>query len=126
MNAFVYTAVDYAGPLYLKRTKDSEEVKVWISLFTCCVTRAVHLELVSELSAVAFIRCLKRFTARRGVPQRIVFDNARTFKAAAKAIESMMNHSDVKRYLLDLQVEWNFNLEKAPWWGVSLRDLSNQ
>ena len=105
---FVYTAVDYAGPFYLKRPKDSEEVKVWISLFTCCVTRAVHLELVSELSAVTFIRCLKRFTARRGVsPQRIVSDNARTFKAAAKAIESMMNHSDVKRYLLDLQVEWN-------------------
>ena len=83
---FVYTAVDYAGPLHLKKTKDSEEAKAWIALFTCCVTRAVHLELVNELSAVAFLRCLKKFAARRGIPKRIVSDNAQTFKAAAKAI----------------------------------------
>ena len=83
----------------------------------CCVTRAINLELVDELSTPAFIRCLKRFTARRGLPRRIVSDNAKTFKAAAKAIECMLNHPDVKGHLLNLKVEWIFNLEKAPWWG---------
>ena len=78
------------------------------------VTRALHLELVNELSAPAFIRCLK-FTARRGLPRRIVSDNAKTFKAAAKAIEAMLSHLDLKGHLLNLKVEWNFNLEKAPW-----------
>ena len=73
--------------------------------------------MVNELSTSAFIRCLKRFTARRGLPRRIISDNAKTFKAAAKAIESMLNHPDVKDHLLNLKVEWNFNLEKAPWWG---------
>ena len=29
----------------------------------------------------------------------------------------MLNHSDSKNYLLDLRVEWNFNLETVPWWG---------
>ena len=32
----------------------------------------------------------------------------------------MLNHPDVKGHLqnvLNLMVEWNFNLEKAPWWG---------
>ena len=28
-----------------------------------------------------------------------------------------MNHLDLKGHLLNLKVEWNFNLEKAPWWG---------
>ena len=79
--------------------------------------RTVHLELVNELSAVSFLWCLKKFAARRGIPKRIVSDNARTFKAAAKTIKLMLNHSDVKNYLLYLRVEWNFNLEKAPWWG---------
>lgn len=46
---------------------------------------------------------------RRGIPKRIVSDNAQTFKAAAKAIELMLNHPKVKMYLLDLRVEWNFN-----------------
>ena len=114
---FTHAAVDFAGPLYVRGTNSSEERKVWICLFTCCVTRAIHLEMVNELSTSAFIRCLKRFTARRGLPRRIISDNAKTFKAAAKAIESMLNHPDVKDHLLNLKVEWNFNLEKAPWWG---------
>lgn len=62
--------------------------------------RAIHLKLVNELSTPAFIRCLKRFTAKRGLPRRIISDNAKTFKAAAKAIESMLNHPDVKGHLL--------------------------
>ena len=114
---FTHAAVDFAGPLCVRGTNKSEEGKVWICLFTCCVTRAVHLELVNELSTSAFLRCLKRFTARRGLPRRIISDNAKTFKAAAKVIESMLNHPDVKDHLLNLKVEWNFNLEKAPWWG---------
>ena len=66
---FSATGVDYAGPLYLKGGE-----KVWISLFTCCAVRAVHLELVPDLTAMSFVRCLKRFSARRGVPQVICSD----------------------------------------------------
>ena len=114
---FTHAAVDFAGPLYVRGANNSEERKVWICLFTCCVTRAIHLELVNELFTSAFIRCLKRFTARRGLPRRIVSNNAKTFKVAAKVIESMLNHPDVKDHQLNLKVEWNFNLVKAPWWG---------
>ena len=39
---FTYVGVDYAGPLYIKRPQP----KAWIVLFTCCVTRALHLDLV--------------------------------------------------------------------------------
>ena len=89
---FTHTAVDYAGPMYVRgHHKEAEGNKVWICLFTCCVTRATHLELVSDLSTPTFIRCLKKFTARRGLPKRLVSDNAKTFKAAAKAIKAMLN-----------------------------------
>ena len=74
------------------------------------MTRAVHLELVLDLSAV-------RFAARRGLPRRIVSDNAKTFKATTKAINSMLKNQDVQNYLSNIGVEWVFNLEKAPWWG---------
>ena len=55
---FTYVGVDYAGPLFLK----GSETKVWISLFACCVTRAIHLELVLDMTADSFIRCFKRFS----------------------------------------------------------------
>jgi hypothetical protein len=40
--------------------------KRWAILFTCLVTRAVHIELVEEMSSSAFIKAVKRFTAIRG------------------------------------------------------------
>lgn len=68
--AFSYVGVDYAGPLYIKELNYSITKKVCILLFTCCSTRAAHLELATDLSADVFIRCLRRFTARRGLRQR--------------------------------------------------------
>lgn len=113
---FAFTAVDFVGPVYL-RSKEAGSNKAWICLFTCCVTRAIHLELVLDMSAPTFIRALKRFSARRGLPKKILSDNAKTFKAAAKTLNTVFKDPDVKSYLSQACVEWNFNLEKAPWWG---------
>jgi hypothetical protein len=112
---FSYTGIDFAGPLYVKC--DGGMTKVWICLYTCCVVRAVHLDLVPDLTTPAFIRSLKRFTARRGLPCKILSDNGKTFKAAAKAIHAVVNHAEVQKYLSGLGVKWIFNLPKAPWWG---------
>ena len=109
---FSYTGVDFAGPLYVK----SGEGKVWICLYTCCSSRAVHLEVVSDLTAEAFIRCFRRFVARRGIPRRIISDNG-TFKAATKTISKIVKDPVVHGFLTDRRVQWTFNLERAPWWG---------
>ena len=95
----------------------TESKKTWICLYTCCVTRAVHLDVVPDMSAATFIRSLNRFCARRGLPHKFLSDNGKTFKAAAKMTEAIVTHPDVKRYLSEISVEWCFNLEKAPWWG---------
>ena len=91
--------------------------KVWICLYTCCVTRAVHLELVPNLIAQTFLRSVKPFTARRGFPSKLVSDNGKTFKAAAKSIEKMLNHTEVRQFTAGIRLEWSFNLERAFWWG---------
>ena len=106
--------MDFAGPLYVKVNESSEHNKVWICLYTCCVTRAVHLEL---LPAQTFLRAFKRFTARRGIPLKMISDNGKTFIAAAQAIDSMLTSTDVQQYFAGLKVKWVFTLEKAPWWG---------
>ena len=112
---FSKVGVDFAGPLFAK--EGSDMVKVYIALFTCCVTRAVHLDLVRNLSTPCFLNCLRRFTSRRGAPTLIVSDNAKTFKAAQKAVKALYNSKEVKSYLENNRLEWRFNLERAPWWG---------
>lgn len=114
---FCYTGVDFAGPLYVKQSVISESRKVWLCLYTCCATRAVHLDLVPNLSALAFLRSFKRFTSRRGIPSMMVSDNGKTFKSASKIIRGVLDRPEVKNHFAELRVEWRFNLEKAPWWG---------
>ena len=114
---FTYTGLDFAGPLYVKTSPLLNDNKVCICLYTCCVIRAVHLDLVPDMTAETFIRSFKRFTARRGFPQKIISDNGKTFKSAAKSIRVVLNHPEVKRHFTDLRMEWSFNVEKAPWTG---------
>ena len=127
--------VDYAGPLVIKHhayTSDSYHAltpnsggvsqnaftssmgKAWICLFTCCTSRAVHL---TDLTPESFIRCLKRFISRRGLPTRIVSDNGSTFTASNKIVQNIFNSPSVQRYLEGRRIMWNFNLQRAPWWG---------
>ena len=41
---FAHVGIDFLGPLYVK-TEFQEAEKAYVCLFTCCATRAVHLEL---------------------------------------------------------------------------------
>ena len=103
-----------AGPLYVKTQGLINNKKVWICLYTCCVVRGVHLELVPDLTADSFLRCFKQFTARKGIPCKMISDNGKTFKAAAKAIYTLSSHHDVQGYSANTGIEWLFNLEKGP------------
>ena len=47
--------------------KDGEMHKIYIALFTCASSRAIHLDLVPSLEVSPFIRCLKRFFSHKGV-----------------------------------------------------------
>ena len=46
---FTKTAPEHLGPMIIK-TPDGQ-MKVWVCLFTCMVTRATHLELLHDMSA---------------------------------------------------------------------------
>ncbi|XP_068728837.1 uncharacterized protein [Montipora capricornis] len=106
------TGVDFAGPLNVKNVfgGESKMHKVYIALYTCSSTRAVHLDLVPSLDAQAFIRSLKRFFARRGVNQLFISDNAKAFKS-----------QEVQQLVKDLGIDCKFNLPRAPWWGGFFR-----
>ena len=121
--AFSFRGIDFAGPFMVCTDQTSQSRKVWMSLFTCYVTGAVHLDTVPDQSTTAFIRCLKRFTARRGIPKQFISDNVKTFKATAQYLDAVFKDDLVQVHLAKLGVTWRFNLERAPWWGGAFERL---
>ena len=123
---FEVTGVDFAGPLFVKPHTGSsgtenqgkqELEKMYICLFTCEVTRAVHLELVRDMTAHTFILALKRFFARRGISSIIYSDNAQTFHYTEKYLKSIQTDPTVNDWLANNRVEWRFSPDLSPWWG---------
>ena len=115
---FTVVGIDFTGPLYIPY--DGEIRKMYICLFTCAVIRAVHLELVWDLTTEAFIRSFRRFISDRGFPNTIYTDNALTFKKGQKEIYKALNlfqSKKFKEFLGDQNIEWKFIVPKAPWWG---------
>ena len=66
-----HVGLDFAGPLFIADKNitegTSESSKVYVCLFTCASTRAVHLELTRGLSVQAFLLAFRRFASRRGL-----------------------------------------------------------
>ena len=120
---FTHIGLDFAGPLYVKETRrslqtsDSDSNKVYVCLFTCASTRAVHLELTRGLTVQDFLLAFRRFASRRGLTATIQSDNAKTFQSFSKEIRKIARSPEVWKYLTDNRITWNFIVEKEPWWG---------
>lgn len=115
---FETCAVDFAGPIYVKTKTDLE--KAYIVLFTCAVTRAVHLELASDLSTSNFLLAFKRFISRRGLCKTIYSDNAKTFVKADNLLNHIWNRiskTEILQYFTQNNIVWKFIVPRASWWG---------
>ncbi|XP_058816087.1 uncharacterized protein LOC131679391 [Topomyia yanbarensis] len=89
---FQKVGVDLAGPMYVRtslRNKRSPFFKAYITVYVCMATKAVHLDLVSDLTTGTFIASLRRFVGRRGKPAHIYCDNATNFVGAQRELEEL-------------------------------------
>ena len=66
----------------MTKLPDSACQKRYVALFVCFITKAIHLELVSNLTKEACILALKRFSARHGTPTKLFSDNGSNFIGA--------------------------------------------
>lgn len=88
---FKCSGVDYAGPIKIRTTKGRghHAHKGYICLFICMATRAVHIEVVSDLTTQGFLAAFKRFVARRGLCTDIWSDNGTNFVGASKKLQNL-------------------------------------
>ena len=108
--AFTKIGLDYFGPIFVKRGRGRE--KRYGCLFTCLVTRAVHIEIAHTLDTDSFLSALYRFIARRGLPELIRSDNGRNFIGAEKEIRALMslwNQDRIEQGLAQKGIKWLFN-----------------
>ena len=101
---FEVTGVDFTGALHIKTMDGSS--KVYVCLFTCGVSRAVHLEIVTDLSVETFLQALRRFAARRSLPRIMLSDNASTYEAAADELGCLINSDRMGESLCALGIQW--------------------
>ena len=113
---FQVVGIDYAGPIKYRESRNKEG-KAYIVLYACSLSRALYLELTKTMETEEFISTLKRFIARKGRPEKIYSDNGRTFVAAAKWLRNVMQDERLHDYLAKMNIKWQFNLSRAPWWG---------
>lgn len=123
---FAHTGVDYCGPFYIKERKHRNriKIKVYIAVFVCLAVKAVHLEIVSDLTSDGFIGALRRFVSRRGRCHSIHSDNATNFVGAnnvLKEIYQQLNSEEhqqkVIRYLTNENIKWKFIPARSPNFG---------
>ena len=72
------------GESNLLQNQKKSELKACILLFSCSVTRAVHIELVPSLNTAEFIKSFKRLISRRDKRKKNYSDNTKTFIKAGE------------------------------------------
>ena len=124
--AFINTGVDYFGPILTKEKKERNKsfIKSYGCVFVCMATKAVHIEVASDLSTDAFLACFRRFISIRGKPQQVFSDNGTNFTGANNELKKIyefhasQNFKDtVQNYAAAERIEWHFNPPLSPHFG---------
>ncbi|XP_070526961.1 uncharacterized protein [Cardiocondyla obscurior] len=121
---FTNSGLDYASPIMIKtwRGRAARSYKTYIAIFVCLATSALHLEVVTDYTAEAFIAAYKRFTGRRGICSTLQSDCGTNFIGADAQLRQLFNETSVElKHLADLLTndgtEWKFNPPSASHFG---------
>ena len=95
---FTLVGCDCFGPFHVKNGR--RQCKRYGLIFTCLYSRAVHLEMVYELSTDSFVNAYRRFVSIRGPVKKLFCDQGTNF-VGGEAV------------LLKMGTEMKFNAPKA-------------
>ncbi|XP_062716004.1 uncharacterized protein LOC134291800 [Aedes albopictus] len=119
---FAVTGIDYWGPIQIQpQHRRAAPRKAYVAVFVCFCTKAVHLELVADLSTQKFIQALRRFVSRRGLCSEIYSDNGRNFVGAAKELRHLLRSQEHRAAVVQEctknGIKWRFNPPTASHFG---------
>ncbi|XP_064120244.1 uncharacterized protein LOC135224850 [Macrobrachium nipponense] len=115
---FSNVGIDLFGPYYIKEGR--KELKRYGVIFTCLVSRSIHIETANTLQSDSFINALRRFVSRRGHPKVIRCDNGTNFHGAERELKAALDEMEekkIEKYLSHHHIEWKYNPPAASHMG---------
>lgn len=92
---FTYTGIDCFGLIYVKEGR--KEVKRYGLLLTCLCSRALHIEVLDDMTSDAFINALRVFIAIRGNVRQLRSDHGTNFIGARRELAELMQGMNEER-----------------------------
>ena len=89
---FLHTGMDFTGPLWIKRK--AEDIKIYLLVFTCFNIRAIHVELLEDMSMKSFVLALVRFSNLYVIPKYLCSDNSRYFISSCNILNRFLNSAE--------------------------------
>lgn len=123
---FQHVGIDFAGPFPLKESsrRNAAVGKVYLCLYVCMATKALHLEAVTRLTTEAFLASFQRFTSRRGIPSDVYTDRGSNFLGAARYLKDLYRwfiseetKEALLEYAMQTKITWHFNPPHTPHMG---------
>lgn len=111
---FSYCGMDYFGPFITKQGR--KEHKRYGLLFTSLSSRAIHIEMLVDMTTDSFINALRCFIAIRGTVRQIRSDQGTNFVGAKNEFDKALAEVDLERlakYLSEKQCDFLFNVPDA-------------
>ena len=108
--------LDFAG-LFLCRKSPKSHEKPYLALFVCFASKAVHQELVSDLSTAACIAAIRRFVSRRACPKnlyKVRFVSSGEKLADLQKILRNEHCDSLQAEAAGLHIKWFFIPPRAP------------
>ncbi|XP_018395620.1 PREDICTED: uncharacterized protein LOC108774103 [Cyphomyrmex costatus] len=124
--SFVNVGIDFCGPFFIKERKlyNRNKVKIYVAVFICLASKAIHLEVVSDLTIEAFCASLKRFFCHREKSHLLLSDNATNFVGASNHLRELYDfiksesfNQDISKWLSNQEVSWKFIPPRSPHFG---------
>nr|XP_043874409.1 uncharacterized protein LOC122764147 isoform X1 [Solea senegalensis] len=117
---FEFTTMDLFGPYEVKdEVKKRARLRVWGIVFCCMASRAIHTEVVSDMSSEGFLLAYQRFTSLRGHPRKLWSDPGTNFVGARPALEKLhkfldrLNRSELEDTAAKHGTEWSWKIHPA-------------
>ncbi|KAI7807219.1 hypothetical protein IRJ41_024887 [Triplophysa rosa] len=92
---FTYCGLDCFGPF--TTTQGRKQHKRYGLLFTCFCSRAIHIEMLEDMSTDTFINALQCFIAVRGAVRQIRCDQGTNFIGAKNEFKTALQELDIQR-----------------------------
>lgn len=92
---FTYVGMDCFGPIYVKDGR--KELKRYGLILTCLCSRAIHIEVVDDLSTDSFLNALRAFMAIRGNVRQLRCDKGTNFVGAQREFANLMKDMDQEK-----------------------------